>query len=127
MFFIIFLIEYNWFAMLCYFQVYSKVIQFSVGPYWLFILLGWPKVHLSFFHNTEWGFPGSADKNPPANARDITDVDSIPGFGRFPWRKNSNPLQYFCLENFMDGGAWQAIVHGITKSQTWLSTRHTLT
>ena len=39
-FFIMFLIEYNWFAMLCKFQVYNKVIQFSVGPYWLSILLG---------------------------------------------------------------------------------------
>ena len=45
----------------------------------------------------------------------------IPGLGRFPGEGNGNPLQYSCLENFMDRGIWCAIVHGITKSQTWLS------
>ena len=45
----------------------------------------------------------------------------IPGSGRSPGEENGNPLQYSCLENSVDGGAWWATVHGIAKSQTWLS------
>jgi len=57
-------------------------------------------------------------KNPPTNAGDIRDMGSIPGLGRSPGEGNGNPLQYSCLENPMDRGAWQAIVHGATKSWT---------
>ena len=57
-------------------------------------------------------------KNPPANAGDKRDVGSIPGLGRSPGEENGNPLQYSCLENPMDRGAWQAIVHGVTKNRT---------
>ena len=65
------------------------------------------------------GFPGGAVvKNLPANAGDGRDVGSIPRSGRSPGEGNGNPLQYSCLENFMDRGAWQATVHGVTKSQT---------
>ena len=56
-------------------------------------------------------------KNPPANAGDIGDTNSIPGSGRSPGG-HDNPLQYSCLENPMDGGAWWAIVHRVAKSQT---------
>ena len=49
------------------------------------------------------------------------DVGLIPGLGSHPGIGNGNPLQYSCLENTMDGGAWWATVHGVTKSQTWLS------
>ena len=56
-------------------------------------------------------------KNPPANAGD---VGSIPGSGRSPGEGNGNPLQYSCLENPIDRGAWRAIVHGVAKSQTQL-------
>ena len=59
-------------------------------------------------------------KNPLANAGDVIEEGSIPGSRRFPGGGHSNPLQYSCLENPMDRGAWQATVHGITKSQTWL-------
>ena len=45
---------------------------------------------------------------------------SIPGLGRSPWEGNGYPLHYFCMENSMDRGAWQATVHRVTKSQTWL-------
>ena len=45
------------------------------------------------------------------------DLGSIPGLGRSPVEGNSNPLQYHCLENLMDTGAWWAIVHGVTKSR----------
>ena len=54
-------------------------------------------------------------KNPPANAGD---PGSISGSGRSPKEGYGNPLQYSCLENPMDRGAWQAIVHGVAKSQT---------
>ena len=49
------------------------------------------------------------------------DLGSIPELGRFPGEGNGSPLQYFCLENFMDRGAWWATVHGVAKSWTWLS------
>ena len=52
-------------------------------------------------------------KNPPANAGD---VDSIPGWGRSPGGGNGNPLQYYCLENPLDRGAWWATVHEVTES-----------
>ena len=51
----------------------------------------------------------------------VGDLGSIPGSGRFPGEGNGNPLQYSCLENPMDGGAWQATVNGVAKSQTQLS------
>ena len=56
-------------------------------------------------------------KNLPAIAGDIRDTDSMPGSGRSPGGRHGNPLQYSCLENPMDRGAWQATVHGVAKSQ----------
>ena len=74
------------------------------------------------------GFPGgTVVKNLPTNAEDTRDADSIPGWGRLPGVENSNPLQYSCLENSMDRGALRATVHGVTKSQAWLSTQHSHT
>ena len=60
-------------------------------------------------------------KKPPANARDIRNVGSMPGLGRSPGGGNGNLLQYSCLENPKDRGAWQATVHRVTKSWTQLS------
>ena len=57
-------------------------------------------------------------KNPPASAGDIRDVGSIPGLGRSSGEGHGNPLQYSCLENPMDIGAWWATVHRVSKSQT---------
>ena len=57
----------------------------------------------------------SVVKNPPANAGD---KGLIPGSGRFPGVGNGNPLQYSCLENSRDRGAWQVTVHVVTQSQT---------
>ena len=54
------------------------------------------------------------------SARKAGDVGSIPGSGRFPGGGHANPLQYSCLENPMDRGAWQATVHGVAKSWTQL-------
>ena len=59
-------------------------------------------------------------KNLPANAGDARDVGSIPGSGKSPGEGNDNPLQYSCLENPIDGGAWQTTVHRVTKGQTLL-------
>ena len=64
-------------------------------------------------------FPsGSLIKNLPASAGDTRDEGSIPGSGRSPGVGNGNQLQYSCLENPMNRGAWQATVHGVTKSWT---------
>ena len=57
-------------------------------------------------------------KNLPASAGDIKDVGSIPGLGRLPGEGDGNLLQYSCLENPMDRGAWQATLHGVSKSRT---------
>ena len=59
-------------------------------------------------------------KNPPVNAGDIRDAGSIPGSGRSLGGGHGNPLQYSCLENPMDSGAWWATVHRVTNSQTQL-------
>ena len=65
------------------------------------------------------GFRGGADdKESACNAGDL---GSIPGLGRSPGEVNGNPLEYSCLENSMDRGAWRATVHGITKIRTRLS------
>ena len=60
-------------------------------------------------------------KNCPANAGDIRDMDSIPGLGRFRGEGIVSPLWYCGLENPMDRGAWWAMIHWVTKSQTQLS------
>ena len=57
-------------------------------------------------------------KNPPANAGD---AGSIPGLGRSSGGGNGNPLQYSCLENAIDRGAWPAAIHGVAKSRTRLN------
>ena len=73
------------------------------------------------FHSEESGFPGSArDKEPTGQCRRRRDMGSIPGLGISPGGEHGNPLQYSCLENPMDRGAWWAIVHGVTKSRTQL-------
>ena len=68
------------------------------------------------------GFPGcSRDKESACNAGDTRDMGLIPRSGRFPGGGNGTPLQYSCLENPMDRGAWWATVHGAVQSQTQLS------
>ena len=71
-----------------------------------------------YVHIYPWGFAGGSDgKKSACNAGDS---GSIPGLGRSPGEGNGDPLQYPCLENSMDRGAWRAIVHGVTKSWTQL-------
>ena len=63
------------------------------------------------------GFPGGSD----GKACNVGDLDLIPGLGRSPGEGNGNPLQYPCLKNPMDRGAWYATVHGVAESGTQLS------
>ena len=67
---------------------------------------------------------GSVIKNLPANAGDL---GSIPGSGRSPGEGSDSPLQYSCLGNSMDSGAWWATVHRVAKSQKRLSDEHIAT
>ena len=60
-------------------------------------------------------------KNLPANSGDIRDMGLIPGSGRSLGGRHGNPFQYSCLENSMDGGAWQATDHGIAKESDIIS------
>ena len=64
---------------------------------------------------TYGGFPGGTG-NLPANDGDTGDIGSVHGVGRSPGGGNGNPLQYSCLENSMDRGAWWATVHVVTKN-----------
>ena len=67
------------------------------------------------------GFPGDTMvKKTPAEIGDIREAGSIPGSRRSPGERNGNSLQYSCLENSMDSGAWCATVHGVAKSWTRL-------
>ena len=65
------------------------------------------------------GFPGGSEVK--VSACNVRDLGSIPGLGRSPGEGNGNPVQYSCLENPMDRGAWWATVHGVAKSQTRLN------
>ena len=58
---------------------------------------------------------GSVGKESACNAGDMEYMGSIPGLGRLPGGEQGNPLQYSCLENSMDRGAWQATIHGVAK------------
>ena len=83
---------------------------------WLHRIVVW--INKSSESPGEW-FPGGSDGN--VSARNVGYPGSIPGLGRSLGEGNGNPLQYSCLENSMDGGAWWATVHGITESRTQLS------
>ena len=72
------------------------------------------------FENISFSKMALAVKNLPANTGDISDVGSILGSRRSPRGGNGNPLQDSCLENSMDRGTWQAMVHGVAKSRTQL-------
>ena len=65
-------------------------------------------------------WPALVGKDQPANVGDGRDAGSIPGSGRSPGEGHGTPLQYSCLENPMDRGAWWAAVHGVTQSRTRL-------
>ena len=102
-------------------------------PYWLHQFTFPPTVWGDFFFSTCFqyllivdffeGFPGgSGGKESAWNAGDL---GLTPRSVKSPGERNGNPLQYSCLENYMDGRAWWATVHGVTKNRTWLSKYHT--
>ena len=74
-----------------------------------------------------WGFPWLSFKGSACSAEEAGDAGSIPASGTFPRGGNGNPLQYSCLENSMDGGAWRVTVHRIAKNQTQLNNFTSLT
>ena len=81
-------------------------------------------IHLEFVINRyipQASQVASVIKNLPADAGDIRDMSSIPELRRSPGGGNGNPLQYSCLENSKERGAWWATAHGIATSQTRLS------
>ena len=81
-----------------------------------------PKLSISMTITASLGFlGGSVVKNSPANAGDTRDAVSIPRLGKSPGGGNGNLLQYSCLENTKDRGAWWTTVHEVTKSWTRLS------
>ena len=85
---------------------------------------------VSRYFKINQGFPGSSEvkkkkKKSACNAGDAADTGSISGSRRYPGEGNGNLLQYSCLENPMYRGAWQATVHGVAKSWTWLSHKTT--
>ena len=112
----------------------SSVMGFSRQEYW--IVLPFPSPgdlpnqgsNLGLLHCRQTLLPSEPPgrsnqvvlviKNPPASAGDIRDEGSIPGSGRCPGVGNGNPLQYSCLENPMDRGAWRATVHEVAKLGT---------
>ena len=83
--------------------------------HWLGFLMGVTDHRLLIGGSLNWASQVElVVKNPPTNAGD---ADLIPGLGRSPGGRNGNPFQYSCLEDPMDRGAWQAIVHGVRKSR----------
>ena len=96
--------------------------QVFLGWLWSSLLvLVYAVLLIRVWPNGKVGFPGGASgKGPPTNGGDAQDAGSISGLGQSPGGRHGNTLQYSCLENVMDRGAWQAIVHRVTQSQTWL-------
>ena len=82
-------------------------------------ILGWRITFSKRTYAIPRGFPGGSDGK--VSACNEGDLGSIPGSRRSPGEENRNRLQYSCLENPMEGGAWQATVHGVAKRRTWLS------
>ena len=98
---------------------YCKNIALTI---WTFV-----GIVMSLLFNTLSSFAGASQvvvKNPPCNAGEVRNAGLILGLGRSPGEGHGNPFQYSGLENSMDRGAWQATVHGVAKSQTWLSNFH---
>ena len=100
--------------------LYFFPFLFYIGLYWTFnvVLI---QVWFSYTDTCIWASQVAlVVKNPPANAGDSRDVSLVPGSRRSLGGGHGNPLQYSCLENPMDRGAWWATVHRVAKSQTWL-------
>ena len=97
-----------------------RVVSSAYLKCWYFSRQSWFQLVLHPAWHFPWSrFPGGSDGK--ASACSVGDPDAILGSGRSPGEGNGSPLQYSCLENSLDGGAWWATVHGVTKSWTRLS------
>ena len=107
--------HYRWFFS-------SLNLHFLVGILWRFFFCFSFGYHLvrkfPWVENPTMGFPGGSDGKE--SAHNVGDLSLIPGLERSPGEGNGNPLQYSCLENPMDRGAWGSTVCRVLKSQTWL-------
>ena len=114
--------NYNSVLNTCKYAVLLKAKTMFIRFFFLSII-NW--VFFFFFFcctRSSTGFPGgTVVKSPLTKTGNGRDIGSIPGLGRCPGIGNGNPLQYYCLENSMDRGAWQATVHGVAKSRTLLN------
>ena len=102
-------------------KVFSNELALHImwPKYWSFSFSISPSNNYLGLITFRMGFPGGSEVKVPAC--NLGNLGSIPGSGRFPGEGNVNPLQYSCLENPMDRGAWWATVHEVAKSQTRLS------
>ena len=101
-------------------KINNKILQQGLLATWIIFLSAIFKTAFPIIEHC-----GVVVKNPPANAGDTRDVGLMFELGRSPGEGNVKPLQYSCLENSIDRGAWQATVHGIPKGQTTEHTHHT--
>ena len=100
---------------------FTPVKEYTVDSHiWLFTQSSRVHFILKASHSNKQGLPRyPVVKNLPANERAAGDVSLIPGWGRSSRGGNGNPLQYSCLKNPLDRGAWRATVHRVTKSRKW--------
>ena len=98
---------------------FSNVGEHSLQNRWFVFIITRECLRNKGVPYMRWGFP--VDSDGKESACNAGDWGLIPGWGRFPGEGHGYLLQYPCLENPMDRGAWWAIVPGVTKSQTWLS------
>ena len=103
----------HFFSMFCWHRNMCDPMEAVMLPFTFFLLLSSKNKHSA-------SRVSLVVMNLPANARDVIDAGSILGSGTSPGGGHGNPLQYSCLENSMDRGAWWATVHGVTKSQIQL-------
>ena len=111
----------------CYSDFYSSTLCHAYS-WWLDLVIWfinnkpYKAYKIASSLNNPWSFPdGSVSKESTCDAGDTGVPGLIPGLRRSPGEWSGNPLKYSCLEDPMDRGAWQATVHGVTKSQTRLS------
>ena len=103
----------------------SPSLGFSRQEYWSGLPFQFSVIHVKTLFLLEWFKAGfslrHSGSDGKASACNAGDPGSIPGSGRSPGEGNGNPLQYSCLENPMEGGAWWAAVHVVAKSRTQLN------